>query len=269
MPSIFPGMDPYLERPALWSGVHHRLITAIANDLAPQIRPKYIVAIEEHVYQTIGEQSLLLGVPDVSVHGPQRASNATESNVAVAAPRTQPIEVQVPMPEILTEGYLEIREVDSGEVITVIEILSPKNKKSGVGRQQYENKRQLILGSDTHLVEIDLLRQGKPMPVLSNVIKNSSTGENISSYRILVSRSNRRPKAELYAFNLQDVIPTFTVPLAPQEPEPVVDLQSLFSEIYDLGGYDLRIDYSRKLVPALSTTDAAWADRLLRDRGLR
>jgi hypothetical protein len=29
MPSPFPGMNPYLEHPALWSGVHHRLIKAI------------------------------------------------------------------------------------------------------------------------------------------------------------------------------------------------------------------------------------------------
>jgi len=251
-------MDPYLERPALWSGVHHRLITAIANDLAPKIRPKYIVAIEEHVYQTIGEQSLLR-VPDVSVHGPQKGSNATESHVAVAA--AQPIEVHVPMPEIITEGYLEIREVDSGEVIAAIEVLSPKNKKSGVGRQQYESKRQLILGSDTHLVEIDLLRQGKPMPILSDEIQ--------SSYRILVSRSNTRPKAELYAFNLQDVMPTSSVPLGPEDSEPVVDLQRLFSEIYDRGGYDLRIDYRRSAVPSVSATDAAWADRLLREQGLK
>lgn len=57
MPSPFPGMNPYLAHPALWSGVHHRFITAIANDLAPQIRPKYIVAIEERVYQMSGEES--------------------------------------------------------------------------------------------------------------------------------------------------------------------------------------------------------------------
>lgn len=64
-------------------------------------------------------------------------------------------------------------------------------------------------------------------------------------------------------------MPTFYVPLGSEDPEPVVDLQRLFSEIYDRGGYDLRIDYRRSPVPALSTTDAAWADRLLREQGLR
>ena len=67
MPSPFPGMNPYLEHPTFRSGVHHRLITAIANNLAPKIRPKYIVAIEERVYQISREESLLVGIPDVSI----------------------------------------------------------------------------------------------------------------------------------------------------------------------------------------------------------
>jgi hypothetical protein len=159
MPSPFPGMNPYLEHPALWSGVHHRLITAVANDLAPKIRPKYIAAIEERVYEISGETSLLVGVPDVSV---QRSStSAAPSNLAVASSATQPMEVTIPLARILTEGYLEIRSVETGEAIAVIEVLSPKNKQSVVGRLQYETKASKVLASSTHLVEIDLLRQGK------------------------------------------------------------------------------------------------------------
>jgi hypothetical protein len=45
MPSPFPGMNPYLEHPALWAGIHHRLITAIANDLAPKIRPLNFIGL--------------------------------------------------------------------------------------------------------------------------------------------------------------------------------------------------------------------------------
>ncbi len=60
MPSPFPGMNPYLEHPSLWAGIHHRLITAIANDLGPKLRPKYIVAIEERVYEVNGDMTLLV-----------------------------------------------------------------------------------------------------------------------------------------------------------------------------------------------------------------
>ncbi len=261
MPSPFPGMNPYLAHPALWSGVHHRLITAIANDLAPQIRPKYIVAIEERVYQMSGEESLLIGIPDVAVQRPQTTANITKSNITIAAPTAQPIEATIPLPETLTESYLEIRDVKTNEVMTVIEVLSPKNKQSVVGRLQYETKRQNVLGSCTHLVEIDLLRQGKAMPILSPEIE--------SHYRILVSRGDTRPKAKLYAFNLPDKIPQFPLPLRSEDVEPLVDLQRLMHEIYDQGGYDLRLDYSREPTPALSMIDAIWVDKLLKQQGFR
>ncbi len=90
-----------------------------------------------------------------------------------------------------------------------------------------------------------------------------------SDYRILVSRSDKRPKAELYAFNLPDRIPQFALPLQSQDAEPWVDLQRLVHEIYDQGGYDLRLDYSREPMPSLSQTNAAWVDRLLREQRLR
>lgn len=261
----FPGMNPYLEHPSLWSGVHHRLITAIANDLAPQIRPKYIVAIEERVYQISGEESILIGIPDVSIQRSQTAinleKNTTESSVAVAVPNRNPIVATIPLPEILTESYLEIRSVETGEVITAIEILSPKNKLSNVGRLQYETKRQSVLGSYTHLVEIDLLRQGKPMPILTPIVE--------SDYRILVSRSDTRPKAELYAFNLIDPIPQFSLPLRSENSEVLVDLQKLVQEIYEQGGYDLRLDYNREPTPALSPTQTAWVAKVLQKQGLR
>ena len=192
MPSPFPGTNPYLEHPSLWAGIHHRLITAIANDLAPQLRPKYIVAIEERVYEVDGDTALLVGIPDVSVQSLLSLAPPTASNLAVAS-TTQPIEVMLPMPEILSEGYLEIRAVETEEVVTIIELLSPKNKQTGIGRLQYETKRLKILGSATHFVEIDLLRQGNPMPI---------AGHPQSHYRIVVSQSETRPKAQLYGFNL-------------------------------------------------------------------
>jgi Protein of unknown function (DUF4058) len=47
MPTPFPGMDPYLERPVLWPDVHNGLIAELRNTLAPQLRPRYYVALEE------------------------------------------------------------------------------------------------------------------------------------------------------------------------------------------------------------------------------
>jgi len=101
----------------------------------------------------------------------------------------------------------------------------------------------------------------EPLPFFGNNIE--------SHYRILVCRGNSRPYADLYAFNLQDVIPSFPLPLRAGDSEPVVDLQTLLNAVYDISGYDLVIDYTREPVPPLAEPDAAWADALLREQGLR
>jgi hypothetical protein len=165
------------------------------------------------------------------------------------------------MTETVREWYLEVRQVETGEVITVIEVLSPKNKRSGEGRLKYESKRQKILDSLTHLVEIDLLRQGKPMRMNSQEIQ--------SHYRLIVSRASERPQADLYAFNLQQEIPLVSLPLQPEDTEPVINLQDLLHRLYEQGSYDLALDYRTEPIPPLSTADAAWVDKVLREQGLR
>ncbi|MCU0545331.1 MAG: DUF4058 family protein [Oscillatoriaceae cyanobacterium Prado104] len=261
MPNPFPGMNPYLENPDFWSEVHLLLIAILQESLVPQLVPKYRVAIEKRVYEIKGEESLLVGIPDVSVQRNPAVRNPITSNVAVASPPIAPVPVTLPMSEEVRERYLEIVDMATKEVVTVIEILSPANKRPGKGREMYEEKRDNVFGSCTNLVEIDLLRCWKPLPVL---------GANFAaSYRILVSRANRRPRADLYLFNLPNAIPDFPLPLRPEDTEPIVDLQALLNAVYDRAGYDFSIDYNTDIVPPLSESDAVWSDALLRERGLR
>ena len=77
-------------------------------------------------------------------------------------------------------------------------------------------------------------------------------------YRILVSASVNRPQASLYAFNLQEPIPAFPLPLREGESEPIINLQSLLGDIYDQSGYDLVIDYGEDPIPPLAQEDAEW-----------
>jgi hypothetical protein len=252
MPNPFPGMNPYLESPEFWPQVHHLLISIIFESLVPQLLPKYIVDIEKRIYQLSGGDSLLVGIPDVTVQRSPIQTNPISSNVAVAAPPAAALRVRVPMPVEFREAYLEVRDTETREVVTVIEVLSPANKRPGKGREMYEEKREKIFGSRTHLVEIDLLRSYKPLPVFGNDIE--------ASYRILVSRGNQRPIADLYLFNLPDIIPAFPLPLRAGDAEPTVDLQALLNGVYDRAAYDFRIDYTAQPVPPLSETDAVWAD---------
>lgn len=250
MPSPLPGMDPYLEHPQSWPNFHHRLITAIAISLGPQLRPTYRVVVEEAIYQTEGQNSVLVGIPDVAVQKARRTQSNQESANGVQTEIAQPILVDLPMPEVVRQGYLEIRNVATSEVVTVMEVLSPTNKRPGEGRRTYEAKRQTILASPTNLVEIDLLRQWPPIVQLPEQIK--------THYRILVSASVNRPRASLYAFNLQEPIPAFPLPLRAGESEPIVNLQRLLGDIYDQSGYDLVIDYDEEPVPPLSKEEAEW-----------
>jgi Protein of unknown function (DUF4058) len=268
MPNPFPGMNPYLENPELWPEVHHVLISLLAESLNPQLLPKYRAAIEKRVYRMSGEDCLLVGIPDVTVaraakqnsQESRSSTNSDPSNVAVAAPPVTPLTVTVPLPVEYREGYIEVRETATKEVVTVIEVLSPKNKRSGIGRDKYQKKREAVLGSQTHWVEIDLLRAGEPMPFFGNNVR--------SDYRILLSRSNRRPRADLYAFNLGDRIPEFPLPLRSQDVEPIVDLQVLFDVVYDRAGYDFEIDYTKEPIPPLLEEDVDWVNVLLQEKGL-
>src|SRR5437773_2435543 len=154
MSMIFPGMDPYLENPALWSGVHAALIVYIRNQLQPRLRPRYIAAIEERVY--LGAPEHMFG-PDVRVQ--HNRPDAPGPAVALAECDV-PMLVRVPIEDI-HEPYLTILDRQAGQrVVTVIEVLSPTNKYAGPGRESYIAKQQEVLQSSSHLVEIDLLRAG-------------------------------------------------------------------------------------------------------------
>lgn len=238
MQNPFPGMNPYLEQPELWHQVHNRLIVAIADDLTPQIAPQYRVSIEERVYTSV-DDIFLVGIADVAVA--KRNNNAETGTTLTTTKLAEPSKVKVPMYEEVIERFLEVKATQSREVVTVIEILSPRNKRSKEGRTVYENKRQKILASATNLVEIDLLRLGESLPII---------GAKKSDYHILVSRSHQRPDADLYSFDLQDTIPVFPVPLRSGENEPVIDLNRLLNEIYERARFDLAIDYSQVLKPA-------------------
>lgn len=255
MPTPFPGMDPYLERRGLWEEVHTGLIAAIQQFLAPLVRPHYRVAVERRAYLAVLSPDGLIGKPDVLVvSSDAEAAPAAPDRATVAM---TPQVAELPMVEEVIERYLEIQEVATGDVVTVIEILSYSNKATRQGREQYERKRLAVLASMTSLVEIDLLRAGDPLPM--RISNNGSLGD----YRIVVSRSRSRPRADVYIFGVRDPIPNVPIPLQADEGEPVLALNQIVHDLYDRAGYDLAVDYGQPPVPLLSGEDAQWAAQLM------
>jgi hypothetical protein len=260
MPSPFPGMDPYLEAPTLWPNVHNSLIIALRDELAPRLRPRYYVAVEERTVRLSMDDLVFTMRPDVAVAQPSGTPDRDTS--ASPAPSAGAVTVEVPLPDDIREVYLEIRTTHTDQVITVVELLSPTNKIAGEGRRQYERKRLELLGSLTHLLEIDLVRAGLAMPFRGYAQQ--------SNYRILCSRAEQRPRAELFPFGIRQPIPDIRLPLQAGDNEPLMSLNAILHALYDRAGYDLRLDYTQPPPPPeFNPDDAAWLDEHLKAAGVR
>ena len=270
----FPGMNPYLENPGLWPGAHNRLIVGLGNMLARWLRPAYSIGIQERVQISAepagGSNGNGVRIPDVVVltaaapaPAPGEGTGTGELRFPMPARSKDAIAVQLPATELLKERYLEVRRVDNRQVVAIIELLSPTNK-GGDGYREYLGKRAATLYSPTHLVEIDLLRAGRRMPVIGPAPAEAH-------YRILVANARRsEPVADLYAFGIRQAIPDFVMPLAQEDEGIAVNLNSVVSSVYADGSYDLDIDYRQDPPePPLSDGDRAWVDGLLREQGLR
>ena len=109
MSTPFPGMDPYLERRGLWEGVHTRLLVALADAIAPQVRPRYRVDVEQRTYLAVMAPDDLIGKPDVLILATREPDVAYRTS---RPPGPVPVEIaELPMPEEVVERYLEIRDL--------------------------------------------------------------------------------------------------------------------------------------------------------------
>ena len=257
MPSPFPGMDPYLEG-ALWTTFHFAFGAEIVRQLAPRLRPRYLVLpVERFVMETSDDIAITTNIyPDVGVAKNLREVLATYTTSAIVAP----LHLATVIPEAVPHVSIEIRDTANRQLVTAIEILSPTNKRAD-GRLEYLSTRRQILLSTTHLLEIDLLRQGRRLPMHDPLPP--------AEYFILLSRAENRPITEVWPLALPDRLPAVPIPLLPGEADVVLDLQQTFTATYDLLGYDLAIDYSHPPEPALDEAALSVADSLLRTAGLR
>lgn len=263
MPGPFPGMDPYLERPDLWPDVHQSLITYIRDTLQPQLRPRYHARIGERLYVIPPQRSVY---PDVTVTQRQPVSIPTTSGGTAVLVADTPLVIIAPA-EPIREPFIElIALAQGGQVVTVIEILNPANKTAGEGHDVYQRKQAEVLASDTHLVEVDLLRQGMhtvavPLPYL--------TPFRPWHYVVCVSRAGHRDRFEVYLRTIRQRLPRIAIPLRPPDPDVVLDLQAVFDRCYDHGAYADLIDYRANPDIALPADEVGWVDEYLRQQGLR
>ncbi len=260
MPSPFPGMDPYLEHPAYWSGFHTRFIVAISAAISHALPKGYYADVEQHVWLE-GEdpdEREPFAVPDDYVAERKGIESRSGGGIATLPTSKPSTEVTLTRPT-KRKGHKFVKVVDQpgNRVVTVIEVLSPSNKESGDDRDAYLYKRSEYLLTGTNLVEIDLLFDGERVPM-------GKPKPPRADYYALVSRAHQFPKASVWAFTVRDPLPVLPVPLKPADGNIVLDLRACLDRAYEDAGYANRIEYIKPPAVALSTADAKWVVELLK-----
>jgi hypothetical protein len=242
-------MDPFIEAQA-WDDFHARFATHVAESLNAVLLPRFVAKVQRRIYlqSTPEELASRMLIPDVTVQERLRrppASGERAVNV-LEAPHTLPL----PAREEQREAFVEVFAADGGELLTVIELLSPTNKTIGEGRREYLRKRDELGRSEVSLVELDLLRGGAPLPMGAPLPKGD--------FYLFVAPSWRRPWVGVWPVALREPLPAIPIPLRPDLPEVSLELQQLCDRLYETGGYGYSLDYDRPVQPPLPPDEDAW-----------
>jgi hypothetical protein len=265
MAGPFPGMDPYLESPVLWSGVHQGIISCLRATLNTLLPPGYVADMGERVYVVQPDRSVS---PDVVVFEQSVSTPSLPEGGRSAAAVADPPVVLVVEPVEVREVFIQVLPVGAEKrVVTVIEALSYANKTAGSeGRELYLTKQREVLRSEVNLIEIDLLRQGEHTV---SAPRASLLPRGRWNYLVCLHRGGQRGRFETWPRTVRDRLPCISVPLENGLPDIIMDVQAVFDRNYEEGAYSRRLDYRQEPPTPLEEVDAAWADALLRAKGLR
>lgn len=153
--------------------------------------------------------------------------------------------------EPVTQVFIKIIDIAARRrIVTIVEFLIPPNKVEGAGREVYLHCRQDFEKAGVNIVEIDLMR-----------------GQQDSPYQVCVQPGSKSYQVEILP--LQERLPVIAIPLRETDKDVALDLQAIIDDCYRKGVYGDDIEYTDEPNPPLSPKDAAWADELLRSKGLR
>jgi hypothetical protein len=253
-------MDPYLEG-ELWQEFHDRLASQISVQLLPLLRPKYVALLAKRYVLDRAALSVLdlqleqrVMCPDVHVVQMHEAGTASQPTgiTTPTAELTSLMDEEIPILSV------EIRDVAERRLVTVVEILSPVNKR-GEGSRDYIERRNPLLHTRTHVLEIDLLRHGSRIPLQGPLP--------VAPYYVFLSRFTRRPRTEVWAIPLRQRLPVVPVPLLPPDEDVPLDLQAATDACFALVGYERLLNYYEPPPPpAFSEADTAWITERLQTR---
>lgn len=258
----FPGMNPFLLEQ--WSDVHTSLIGFIREGLADDLPADLSARAEEHVAVAGGDKpqgyraAVAVVEPWRQGFPPLWTPEGSEPGAAVVA------EPLVFLEEPPVERWIEIRDAH-GRLVTVIEVLSPANKRED-GWVAYRTRQQDFLAGGVNLVEIDLLRGGNHVLAIAGDHLDLPPG---TCHLVCATRAiPGLLRHEVYLCPLREPLPAIRVPLRPTDPDVPLALQPLIDRCYRTGRYWLA-NHARNPEPPVAADDLGWVDQQLRAAGLR
>jgi len=264
MPSPFPGMDPWLERPMTFPNLHNNLITYLQVALKALLPKGYVAAGANRVWV----DPVARREPDVGAFGPP--DPPAGGGVAVATlTRAGLLAIAAdPVSDPVEEPYLEILSGEDDRLVTAVEILSLSNKKPGDnGRTSYRQKQGEYRAGGVNLVEIDLLRGGAHATAVPEARLRAAAGA--FDYHVCVTAVEVPGLFHVAPVRLADRLPTVPIPLDPGVRPVLLDLQAAFDRCYDEGPFaDLARYARRRPDPPLTAEQQAWAEGVLRAKGV-
>lgn len=249
--SPFLGMNPYLENPQLWRGFHTNLASEIAAQLTLQLADSYAALVEvDLVIASIHNDNKRDLRPDTVIIDSSASTTSLPVATMVASAPTARREVLEILPEKVRRVVIKLAETN--EVVTLIEILSPTNKR-GEGLVKYRQKRHDILLSDTHLVEIDLLRSGiRPG-------KEVDEADLAFDYALVVNRTGLKRISDIWHVTLDNPLPNLPIPLLYPDEDVVLNMTQLIEQVMVRYSFTRVIDYDKPIPnPKLRPEIAQW-----------
>jgi hypothetical protein len=246
-------MDPYLE--THWLDVHTALIAESRRALNRSLPDGLVARAEERIAIDSDGDAELRASPDVFVYSPSTwpSDQAASGAIVVEAPYKMVVNL-----DPVKERSVRVENQD-GQLITVIEFISPWNKRMP-GLKAYQATRAELLNAGVHVVEIDLVRSGNWQALFK---PHTCAAKAISLYRVTVRTTEIPPPVYVYPINLKDPLPEIQIPLRATDPKVMLPLQPMIEAIYADGRYGKTLDYTRPLDPPLSADDQQYASSLI------